>query len=269
MTVGPASAQLAIVTGASSGLGEAISRRLAGEGYRLLLVARRADRLEALAGELGGAEICACDLTSGDAAGQVRDAARATGLPVGLLVNNAGAGGRGTFAEIGATGVQETMALNFDAQLRLTEALLPELRAAAPSSIVFVTSVSGKIARPGASAYSASKFALNGFVDALRAEEAAHGVHVGTLLPGYIATEGFPQRELLAKRSTAWLVGRPEQVAEAAVRLVRSRKAERYTPWPWRLTTLFAALFPARMARVVARPAMTPSTVDVPPDADA
>lgn len=260
MTDGPAPAQLAIITGASSGLGEAIARRMAAEGYRVLLVARRAERLAALAAELGGAEICACDLTAPDAPGLVRDAALATGLPVAVLVNNAGAGGRGTFAEIGAAGVQETMALNFDAQLRLTEALLPELRAAAPSSVLFVTSVSGKIARPSASAYSASKFALNGFADALRAEEAGNGVHVGTILPGYIATEGFPQRELLAKRSTARLVGRPEQVADAALRLVRSRKAERYTPRAWRLATLFAAVFPARMARVVARPAMTPST---------
>ncbi len=233
---------------------------MAAEGYRVLLVARRAERLATLAAELGGAEICACDLTTPEAPGLVRDAALATGLPVAVLVNNAGAGGRGTFAEIGAAGVQETMALNFDAQLRLTEALLPELRAAAPSSVLFVTSVSGKIARPSASAYSASKFALNGFADALRAEEAGNGVHVGTILPGYIATEGFPQRELLAKRSTARLVGRPEQVADAALRLVRSRKAESYTPRAWRLAALFAALFPARMARVVARPAMTPST---------
>ena len=103
------------------------------------------------------------------------------------------------------------MALNFDAPVRLTEALLPLLRASAPSAIVNVASTSSRVARAGAGAYSASKFALAGWSDALWAEERAHGVHVGLVLPGFISTEGFPQTELTEKALTRWAVSTPER----------------------------------------------------------
>src|SRR6202030_1554309 len=98
------------------------------------------------------------------------------------------------------------MAINFDAQVRLTETLLPMLRASAPSAIVNVSSTAGRVARGGSGAYSASKFALAGWSDSLWAEERAHGVHVGLVLPGFIATEGFPQEELVSKPFTRWIV---------------------------------------------------------------
>jgi short-subunit dehydrogenase len=251
---------VAVVTGASSGLGEAVARRLSQDGYRVLLVARRADRLAALAAELPGGLAVEADLLAPDGPAKIAAAVELTGGRLSVLVNNAGIGGRGTFAEIGAAGIRDTMALNFDAQLRVTEALLPALRAAAPSSIINMASVSGRIARPGAGAYSASKFALIGWSDALRAEEAPHGVHVGTVLPGFIATEGFPQRELLAKRTTAWLVGRPEMVADATADLIRTRRPERHAPPVWRLMVLLAAVSPRLVARLVSGGGMTPST---------
>ncbi len=250
---------LAVITGASSGLGEAIARRLATE-HRVLLVARRADRLAALAAELPGAQAVEADLLAEDGPSRVADAVDAAGGRLAVLVNNAGIGGRGTFGEAGHAGVRRTMDLNFDAQLRVTEALLPKLRAARPSSILLVSSVSGRIARPGAGAYSASKFALIGWADALRAEEAPHGVHVGTIIPGFIATEGFPQRELLAKRTTAWLVGQPSAVADAAEYLLRTRRPERHAPPAWRIASLLAALAPRLMARLVAGGGLTPTT---------
>ena len=108
------------------------------------------------------------------------------------------------------------MAINFDAVVRLTEALLPLLRAGAPSAIVNVSSTSGRVARGGSGAYSASKFALAGWSDSLYAEK-AHGVHVGLVLPGFISTEGFPQRELTGKALTRWAVSTPEKGAEAIV----------------------------------------------------
>ncbi len=109
------------------------------------------------------------------------------------------------------------MEVNFDAVLRLTEALLPLLRAAAPSAIVNVSSTAGRVARGGSGAYSASKFALAGWSDSLYLEEAPHGVHVGLVLPGFIATEGFPQSELRAKPLTRRMVSTPEKGAEAIV----------------------------------------------------
>jgi short-subunit dehydrogenase len=84
------------------------------------------------------------------------------------------------------------MAVNFDAVVRRTEALLPLVRASRPSAIVNVASTAARVARPGAGAYSASTFALAGWTDAMHLEERPHGVHVGLVLPGFIATEGFP-----------------------------------------------------------------------------
>ena len=109
------------------------------------------------------------------------------------------------------------MELNFDAVLRLTEALLPILRASAPSAIVNVASTAGRVARARTGSYSASKFALIGWNDALYSEERGNGVHVGLVLPGFIATEGFPATELRERALTRWIVSKPEKVAEAIV----------------------------------------------------
>src|SRR3954452_10305633 len=186
---------IALVTGASSGIGEATARRIAREpGAMLILVARREDRLRVLADELaGGAKIVAVDLTDDDAPAR---GAEAVGERLDLLVNNAGGAWRGRFAETGWENVERHMKLNFEATVRLTEALLPALRASAPSAIVNVASTAGRVARAGSAAYSASKFALIGWSDGLLLEEAPHGVHVGLVMPGFIATEGFPQQEL-------------------------------------------------------------------------
>jgi uncharacterized protein len=224
---------VALITGASSGLGEAAAKRLAREpGIELVLVARRADRLEALAAALPApATALALDLTDDDAPARAREhVQRHHGGRLELLVNNAGIGGRGAFGDTGYAMVRRAMALNFDAQLRLTEALLPLLRASAPSAIVNVASTAGRIGRPGVGAYSASKAALAVWSDSLRAEEHAHGVHVGTVMPGFIPTEGFPQRELARKRRTRWMLGTPEQAAEAIYEAGIGRRAERYVP---------------------------------------
>ena len=192
-----------LVTGASSGIGEATAKRLAREpGAELILVARREERLRALAESLPcEASWLAVDLTEADAPERVRaHLAEHHGGRLSLLVNNAGASWRGSFADAGYANVQRHMELNFDAVARLTEALLPGLRASAPSSIVNVASTAGRVARARTGAYSASKFALIGWTDALYAEERPHGVHVGMVLPGFIETEGFPATELREKR---------------------------------------------------------------------
>jgi uncharacterized protein len=223
--------RIALVTGASSGIGEATAKRLDRDGWKLILVARRADRLEKLASELGDATPLAVDLTESDAPSRVRERVDQEGA-LHLLVNNAGASWRAAFGDEdgGWENVRRTMEINFDAVLRLTEALLPLLRASAPSAIVNVASTAGRVGRPGVGAYSASKFALAGWSESLHLEEKEHGVHVGTVLPGFIATEGFPQKQLTDRALTRWMVSTPERGADAVVDAGPGGKAERYVP---------------------------------------
>jgi short-subunit dehydrogenase len=240
---------VALITGASSGIGEATARRLAREpDARLVLVARREERLRALAAELSHpprATVIAADLTDPDAPTRVREVVEREHGELHLLVNNAGARWQGEFGEGGWENVERHMRINFEAPVRLTEALLPLLRATAARSgerrvaIVNVSSTSGRVARPGAAAYSASKFAIAGWSDGLYGEERKHGVHVGLVLPGYIATEGFPAAELRARAATRWMVSKPEAVAEAIVDAGPGGHAERYAP---RYYAVFAAL---------------------------
>ena len=246
---------IAVITGASSGIGEATARRLAAEpGARLVLVARREERLRALAEEIGGATIVAVDLTDDDAPARVREALeREHGGQLDLLVNNAGASWNAFFEEGGFANVQRTMALNFDAQLRLTEALLPLLRASAPSSIVNVASTAGRVGRAAGGAYSASKFAFAGWTDSLHLEEKPHGVHVGLVLPGFVATEGFPQTMLVERGLTRWAVSRPERVAEAIVDAGPGGRAERYVPRAYWFAALLRIAAPGLVRRAMQR----------------
>jgi short-subunit dehydrogenase len=154
------------------------------------------------------------------------------------------------------------MELNFDATVRLTEALLPALHAAAPSAIVNVASTSGRVARGNSGAYSAAKFALAGWTDALHLEERAHGVHVGLVLPGFVATEGFPQKELVDNRRTRWIVSTPEKVADAIWETGPGGKAERYVPRPYALAAALRVVAPRLTRRVLSGggDTITPST---------
>jgi uncharacterized protein len=253
---------VALVTGASSGIGEATARRLAREpGAQLVLVARREDRLRRLAAELGGADVIAEDLTDPDAPGRIAAQVEERHGRLDLLVNNAGGAWRGRFGDTGWENVRRHMELNFDAVVRLTEALLPLLRRSAPSAIVNVSSVAGRVARGNSGAYSASKFALAGWSDALHLEERRQGVHVGLVLPGYVTTEGFPQSELNARAVTRRLISTPEAVAEAIVDAGLRGKAERYVPRPYAAIPVLRLLAPGLVRRLTGGGgALTPAT---------
>jgi uncharacterized protein len=251
--------RVAVVTGASSGIGEATARRLDAEGWRTIVIARRGDRLERLAGELRDAHPLELDLTADDAPARVRERVEQEGA-LHLLVNNAGAAWRGSFGESGFENVRRQMELNFDAVARLTEALLPILRTSAPSSIVMVSSTAGRVSRPDSGGYSASKFALAGWTDSLHQEEKPHSVHVGLVLPGFVATEGFPQRELRERAATRWLVSTPERVADAILDAGPGGKPERYVPRFYWLTAALRVIFPPVIRRATRGGATTPAT---------
>jgi short-subunit dehydrogenase len=269
---------VALITGASSGIGEAAARRLSREpDVKLILVARRVQKLRELADSVGGATVVAVDLTSDGAPARVRETVeREHGGQLHLLLNNAGGAWRGRFDETGWANIERHMRLNFEAPVRLTEALLPLLRETAAAtaaggeaaeagsdrrvSIVNIASTAARVSRPKSGAYSCSKFALAAWNDALAAEEAQHGIHVGMVLPGFVKTEGFPAAELLAKPHTRWMVSSPERVAEAIMQAGPGGKAERYVPRPYWLAAAARLLAPALVRRALAGGGFTTAT---------
>jgi uncharacterized protein len=258
-----------LITGASSGIGEATARRLAREpNSAVVLIGRREERLRALAAELGEERVgyVAIDLVAEQAPTRIAEFVRERHGRLDLLVNNAGASWRARFADGGWENVRRTMEINFDAQVRLTEALLPLLRESAPSAIVNVSSTAGRVARAGAGAYSASKFALAGWSDALWAEELAHGVHVGLVLPGFIATEGFPQKELVERPLTRRIVSTPEAAAEAIYQAGVMRRPERYVPRPYGIAAALRVVAPRLTRRVLGGSGAAVMTTTTGPD---
>jgi len=183
----------ALITGASSGLGAEFARQLATRGHDLILVARRRDRLAALAEELSGrhgitAEPLTADLA--DPAGIAQVAAYIAGLPrLDLLVNNAGFGIGGAFAEADVAGQADMLHVHMMAPMRLSHAALPGMIARRSGGIINVASVAAFVALPGDANYCATKAYLVTFSQALAMETRRYGVRVQALRPGFTVTE--------------------------------------------------------------------------------
>lgn len=181
------STKIAIVTGASSGIGAATARRLAADGFAVVACARRADRIEALAAEIGGTAV-PLDVTDGDSV-----AALAAAYPrVDLLVNNAGGAFGADSVEAGKVEDWQAMfEVNVLGTLRVTQALLPSLRAAGTSTIVTVTSTAAEVNYEGGAGYCAAKHAEASIVRTLRLELSGEPIRVIEILPGMVKTEEF------------------------------------------------------------------------------
>jgi len=180
--------QVALVTGASSGIGAEFAKQLSERGYEVILVARRAGRLDELASQLRGpAHVIPCDLASDAAslAGKVAD----LGLKVDVLVNSAGFGTRGRFREIDPARDREQVRLNCEALVTLTHAFLPGMIERRRGGVITVASTAGMQPIPYEVTYSATKAFARTFSDALSAELRGTGVRVLCVSPGPVPTE--------------------------------------------------------------------------------
>ncbi len=228
---------VAVVTGASSGLGAALARTLAGAGARVAAVARRQDRLESLAAEVEAVSPFACDLLDGDALDAlVPQVAEAVGPP-SILVNAAGALASVTKAEDESLAdVRRTLDLNLVAPFRLAQAAFPHLVAAGGGAIVNISSISGHVGIPGIpqASYAASKAGLSGLTRELAVQWARHRIRVNTVAPGFFRSE-ITADLFDGESGQAWLrrntplpdEGRAEDLVGAVLWLVSD--AGRYT----------------------------------------
>ena len=221
-----------VVTGASSGIGRDTARAFAGRGATVIAVARREERLAALVTELGGEphSYVACDLSQPDQIRTMAETINSRTPKVDILVNNAGIPGPGRITECSFEEVEAFFKVNLLAPIWCIQALFPRL-AHAPRDghtpvIVNVASMAGRIPIPSSAPYTASKYAMVGFTEALWAEMHDKGVQVMAVCPGFVHTEGFPMDALLKNPVLRWTVMKPPRVAEAICHGVESGSSE-------------------------------------------
>jgi NAD(P)-dependent dehydrogenase (short-subunit alcohol dehydrogenase family) len=247
--------RIAVVTGASSGIGEATVRLLAQRGWRCVLVARREDVLRDLADEVGG-EVEACDVAERDAVLRMCAGVLERHPSVHLLVNGAGILVRGSFVDAPLDLVERALAVNYLGGVWTTRGLLDGLRRAAasgePAHIVTLASIGGSIVFTPAAPYSASKHAQVAFSRSLRAALTGSGIEVHTVLPGFVTTPGFPHPTIFGTRLGRRFVVGPEDVAHTVLRAVERGRAESVVPWfPYGLGAIAQTLAPSLTARVL------------------
>jgi NADP-dependent 3-hydroxy acid dehydrogenase YdfG len=252
----PDTTRCALVTGASSGIGAECARLLVQHGYRVALLARRADVLRALADELGADTlVLPCDVRDAQAVERAcAEIQRAFGR-LDLVVNNAGAGYRARIEELDPALVARTLETNVSGVLHVCHATLPLLRASTRAVVVNVASVVGRRGIPGQAVYSASKAAVVSIGEALRLEWARENIAVCTLNPGLTSTGFFGSQANpsalpapdLAQADSA------RRVALAILALDRSPRPEVSLRWKWRVFALLSVVWPRFSDRVLAR----------------
>jgi len=243
----PVEPRVAVVTGASSGIGEAIARGLAGRGWRCVLLARREERLRALAEEVGG-EYELCDVADRESVTRAAAAVLGRHPRIHLLVNNAGIPARTSFLDGDPERIEEVVRTNYLGGVWCLQGFLPGLES--PADVVNIVSVAGEVAGPSGP-YSASKHAQLAFSRAAAVELGRRGIRVHTVKPGFVETEGFPQRWLprLAQR----LVIEPVDVARHVIESLERGRGETTVPRYYRAAAVLQALAPNLFVRMLTR----------------
>ena len=215
-----------VVTGASSGIGRALALATARDGFRVLLVARRADRLETVAAEIrangGACATLAVDVTAAGAPQRIVDAAMQAFGRIDVVVNNAGAGALGHLLEIDDAAIDAQWQLHVAAPLRIARAALPQLRAT-HGQLVFVGSGLARVPIPNYGAYAAAKAAIRAVATQLRRELKSEGIAVTYVDPGLVATEFH--RAMGTERTNDIPAADPAKVAQAILRGINRRSA--------------------------------------------
>lgn len=225
--------QTALISGASSGIGAATARKLAALGMRVVLVARRTERLNALADEIRQAGGQARVITADLARAEDRAALAALAPETAVLVNNAGIGWYGYYAEMPPELMGEMLQVNLLAVAELTHAFLPAMQARGSGHILNISSVAGGLPEQGVVLYSATKAFMDAFTTALHRELRGSGVHAGLVCPGPVASEFYPRaagqpngKPVPAERFAV----PPERVAEAVAGLLARPRRRVYVP---------------------------------------
>jgi len=233
-----------LLTGASGGIGRAVAHELARFGATLMLVGRSASRLEAQARALGPSVTWqACDL--GDQSALPALATAASAWRANVVVHGAGVPAFGRLEVIDAAQMQRVLALNLMAPMLLTQLLLPHLRLQSEAQVLYIGSALGRLGLPGYSVYSASKFGLRGFAEALRRELADSAVRVKYLGPRSTRT-GFNEAAVDDyNRATGTAMDDPEVVARALRALLEGKAAEAFIGHPEKLAVRLNGVVPS------------------------
>ena len=223
-----------LITGASSGIGEAFARKLAARGRNVLLVARSEDKLIALCNELGRltsirAQYVALDLQQPDAPLQLFEETKKRELEVEMLINNAGFGSMGDFAKLDLNRELEMIQLNVRSVVELTHRFLGPMRERRRGTIINVASTAGFQPVPYMATYAATKAFVLSFSEALWDENRVHGVHVMALCPGVTETNFFEAAGI--DRPPMRTVQTPEEVVETALRALNRKKSLVISGW--------------------------------------
>ncbi|MCU1667254.1 MAG: Short-chain dehydrogenase/reductase [Blastococcus sp.] len=265
----------AVVTGAASGIGAALATALAGRGSNLVLLDRDAERLAGVADAVRAdhpglaVDTYVADLSDDAELTRVTAELAADHPEITLLVNNAGVALGGRFDQVTLDEFDWVMAVNFRSVVRLTHALLPALKAHRGSHLVNVSSVFGIMAPAGQAAYSASKFAVRGFSEAVRHELAENGVGVTVVHPGGIRTRiaetartgsGVSQEEWEQgqKQFTKLLTMDPATAAAQIIEAVERRRPRLLIGWSAKVPDALVRLMPGSYWKLIARSARSP-----------
>jgi NAD(P)-dependent dehydrogenase (short-subunit alcohol dehydrogenase family) len=240
--------RVAVVTGASSGIGADIARGLARRGLRCVLMARRQEQLRELADEIGG-EAEPCDVADRAAVEAVAARVLERHPAIHVLVNNAGMPARSGFLDGDGVAIEEVIRVNYLGGVWCLRAFLPGLRAGVPSDVVNIVSVAGVVAFPPSGPYSASKHAQLAFSRATAAQLRPLGIRVHTVKPGFVETEGFPQAWLPAP--VRRLVIGPERVADHVLASLEHGRGETTVPRYYAPAGGLQAVLPNIFARVL------------------